>query len=261
MEASGIGGPLLGVVLVPGLVAAGIGSLIFVGLDHWTGLGTFSLSVGQIPHFGSPTGAEFLWAIAIGVVAAFLGLGIKRGALALQPVVEKRKVLLTPLVGLFVAAVAIAFAEITGKSFSNVLFSGQSALPGLIEHASSWTVGPLAVLVLCKGLAYSASLSSFRGGPIFPGMFIGGALGILLSHLPGLPMIAGVGMGIGAVTVAMLGLPLVSVLLAALLLSADGLSLTPLIIVAVVVSYVVSAHLVPAPTAEPPVPAPNTAPS
>ncbi len=172
---------------------------------------------GKIPHFGSPTGAEFLWAIAIGVVAAFLGLGIKRGALALQPVVEKRKVLLTPLVGLVVAGLAIAFAEITGKPFTEVLFSGQSALPGLIEHAGAWTVGPLAVLILCKGLAYSASLSSFRGGPIFPGMFLGGALGILLSHLPGLPMIAGVGMGIGAVTVAMLGLPLVSVLLAALL--------------------------------------------
>ncbi len=269
MEASGIGGPLLGVLLVPGLLSAGIGSLIFVGLDRWTGFGTFSLSVGKIPHFGSPTGAEFLWAIGIGVVAAFLGLAIKRGALALQPIVEPRKVLLTPLVGLVIASLAIAFAEITGKPFTEVLFSGQSALPGLIENAGTWTVGPLAVLILCKGLAYSASLSSFRGGPIFPGMFIGGALGILLSHLPGLPMIAGVGMGIGAVTVAMLGLPLVSVLLAALLLSADGLALTPLIIVAVVVAYVVSAHLVPAPEADPtgpgtgatPAPSPSPAPS
>src|SRR3954451_21753828 len=43
MEASGIGGPLLGVVLVPGLLAAGVGALIFVGLDNWTGFGTFSL--------------------------------------------------------------------------------------------------------------------------------------------------------------------------------------------------------------------------
>jgi H+/Cl- antiporter ClcA len=248
MEASGIGGPLLGVVLVPGLLSAGIGSLIFVGLDRWTGFGTFSLNVGKIPHFGSPTAAEFLWAIGIGIGAAILGTLIKRGALALQPVVEARKVLLTPLVGLVVAALAIVFAEITGKSFSYVLFSGQSALPGLVQHAAEWTVGPLVVLLLCKSLAYSASLSSFRGGPTFPGMFIGAAGGIALSHLPGLPMIAGVGMGIGAMSVAMLGLPLVSVLLAALLLQADGLSLTPLIIVAVVVSYVVSAHLAPAPS-------------
>jgi hypothetical protein len=51
-------------------------------------------------------------------------------------------------------------------------------------------------------------------------------------------------MGIGAMTVAMLGLPLVSVLLPSLLLAADGIALMPLIIVAVVVSYVVSAHLV-----------------
>jgi H+/Cl- antiporter ClcA len=251
MEASGLGGPLPRVVLAPGLVSAGIGSLIFVGLDQWTGFGTFSLNVGQIPHFGSPTGAEFLWAVVIGIGAAFLGYAIKRGALALQPVVERRKVLLTPVVGLGVATLAIAFAEITGKPSSFVLFSGQSALPGLIEHAGTWTVGPLAVLILCKGLAYSASLSSFRGGPIFPGMFIGAAAGILLSHLPGLPMVAGVGMGIGAVTVAMLGLPLVSVLLGALLLQADELALTPLIIVAVVVSYVVSAHLVPPQLADP----------
>ena len=33
LEASGLGGPMLGVVLVPGLLAAGVGTLIFVGLD------------------------------------------------------------------------------------------------------------------------------------------------------------------------------------------------------------------------------------
>src|SRR4051812_34410063 len=66
MEAGGIGGALMGVVLVPGLLAAGVGSLIYVGLDDWTGLGTFSLAVPNIPQVGTPTGAEFLWAIAIG---------------------------------------------------------------------------------------------------------------------------------------------------------------------------------------------------
>ncbi len=127
---------------------------------------------------------------------------------------ERRKVLLTPALGLVVAGLAIVFFEITGKPSSYVLFSGQSALPTLVQHAATWSAGALVALVLCKGAAYSASLSGFRGGPVFPGMFIGAALGIALSHLPGLPMIAGVGMGIGAMTVAMLGLPLVSVLLA-----------------------------------------------
>lgn len=248
MEASGLGGPLLGVVLVPGLLAAGIGSLIFIGLDHWTGYGTFSLSIGSIPPFASPTLAEFFWAFGIGIVAAVIGAVIKRGGLKLQPLVERRKILLTPLVGLMVAALAIIFAEGTGKPSSFVLFSGQSALPDLVQHAATWTAGALVVLLLCKGTAYSLSLSGFRGGPVFPGMFIGAVLGIVLLHFPGLPMIAGVGMGIGATSVAMLGLPLVSVLLPSLLLSSDSVSLMPLIITATVVSYVVSARLAPAPT-------------
>jgi H+/Cl- antiporter ClcA len=45
MEASGLGGPTLGLVLLPGLLAAGVGSLIVIGLDAWTGLGTFSLAI------------------------------------------------------------------------------------------------------------------------------------------------------------------------------------------------------------------------
>jgi H+/Cl- antiporter ClcA len=78
MEASGLGGPILGVVLLPGLLAAGIGSLIFIGLDSLTGLGTFSLALPGIPGFSQPTGAEFGWAIAIGVAAALIGPVIQR---------------------------------------------------------------------------------------------------------------------------------------------------------------------------------------
>ncbi len=246
MEVAGIGGPMLGVVLVPGLLAAGIGSLIFVGLDAWTGFGTFSLAVPNLPSVGSPTGAEFLWAIAIGLIASVLGLVIRRLALFLQPIVERRMLLLTPVVGLAVAGLAIAFAEGSGRSSSEVLFSGQDQLPSLMENAAGWTVGALVLLVVCKGLAYGLSLSSFRGGPIFPSMFIGAAGGIALSHLPGLTMIGGAAMGIGALTVAMLGLPLTAVLLVTVFLQADGLQVMPVVIVAVVVSYVVSVRLRPA---------------
>jgi H+/Cl- antiporter ClcA len=246
MEVAGIGGPLLGVVLVPGLLAAGVGALIFVGLDDWTGFGTFSLAVPDLPPFARPDAAEFLWAIGIGLAAAALGVCIRRLALQLQPIVERRMLLLTPVAGLGIAGLAIAFAEGSDRSSSEVLFSGQDALPSLIQDADDWTVGALVLLVVCKGLAYTLSLSGFRGGPIFPGMFVGAAGGIALSHLPGLPTIAGAAMGIGALTVAMLGLPLTAVMLTILFLQGDGLALTPLVIVAVVVSYVVSARLAPA---------------
>ena len=97
----------------------------------------------------------------------------------------------------------------------------------------------LLLLVACKGLAYGASLSSFRGGPIFPAMFIGAAGGMAMSHLPGLPLVPALAMGIGAMSAVMLRLPLTSVLLASLLLGSDALPVMPLAIIAVAVSYVV----------------------
>ncbi len=255
MEAAGLGGALMGVVMVPGLLAAGIGSLIFVGLDKWTGFGTFSLSVPNIPQAGSPTGSEFLWGIGIGLAAAVIGNAIRRLALLLKPIVASNRVLLTPIVGLAVGVCAVAFAETTSHGSSPVLFSGENALGPLIDGAAAWTVGSLVLLMLFKSLAYSFSLSSFRGGPTFPGMFVGAAGGIALSHLPGLPMIAGVAMGIGAMTVVMLDLPLTAVLLVSIFLQPDALALMPLVIVAVVVAYLASARL--APVIAPKVPSPQ----
>ena len=66
-----------------------------------------------------------------------------------------------------------------------------------------------------------------------------------MSHLPGLPMGAGVAMGIGAMCVVMLALPMTSVLLATLLLFSDGLAVMPLVIVAVVVAHMTAARLSP----------------
>ena len=247
MEASGLGGPMLGLVLLPGLLAAGIGTLIFVGLDSWTGLGTFSLTIPGLPHFSHPNIGEFGWALVIGIAAALVGTGIRWLGRLLHPYAERWTLLAVPLAGLVVAALAVLYAEGTGKASSDVLFSGQSALPGLIQHASSYTVGALLLLMVCKGLAYGVSLSSFRGGPIFPAMFVGAAGGIAMSHLPGLPVVAGVAMGIGAMSAVMLTLPLTSVLLPSLLLLSDGLAVMPLVIVAVVVAYVAAARIAPAP--------------
>ena len=245
MEVSGLAGAMMELVLLPGLLAAGVGSLIFVGLDAWTGLGTFSLAVPNLPYVGSPTGGEIVWAVVIGVLAAPLASAIRWLGFLLQPQVERRRLQLTPVLGLAVAGLAIAFAAGTNKGSSDVLFSGQSALGPFISNSASYTVGALLLLMICKGLAYGISLSAFRGGPTFPAMFLGAVGGVALSHLPGLPVVDGVAMGIGAMTVVMLRLPLTSVLLATVLLASDALQVMPLVIVAVVVAYVVSARLTP----------------
>ena len=134
------------------------------------------------------------------------------------------------MVGLAVAALVIGHEAGTGHSSSDVLFSGETALGPLLPGSAGYSIGALLMLLVCKSLAYSLSLSGFRGGPVFPSMFLGAAGGVVLSHLPGLPLVAGVAMGIGAMCVVMLKLPLTSVLLATLLLFSDGLAVMPLVI-------------------------------
>ena len=237
----------------------GVGSLIFLGLDSWTGYGTFSLVVPHLPPAPHLDVAQFAWALAIGAAAGVISHGIRWLALFLRPHVERRLVLLTLVAGLIIAGLAIAFGEATGKSSSAVLFSGQSALPPLLENAASYTAGALVLLVVCKGLAYSLALSSFRGGPTFPGMFIGAAGGIALSHLAGLPPITGAAIGIGAMTAGMLQLPITSVLLTTLFLGSYGIEVMPLVIVGVVVAFVVSKWLAGPPAAAPHAPEPAEA--
>jgi chloride channel protein, CIC family len=243
MEASGVSGATLELVLVPGLLSAGIGSLIFLGLGHWTGLGTFSLVIPHLPHVGTPDAAEFGWALVIGVAAAFLGRGIRRLGLVLQSKVEPRMLLLLPAAGLAIAGLAAAYGAGSGRGPSQVLFSGQNALGPLITHGASYTVAVLVLLVACKGLAYCVSLSGFRGGPVFPTLLLGAAGGMALSHLPGLPLIPGAAMAMAALFTTVLGLPLTGVLLVTLFLGSAGVAVMPLVIVAIVVAFVVSARL------------------
>ena len=243
LEVAGLGGTMLAVALLPGLLAAGIGFLVFVGLDAMTGLGTFSLAIPDLPAFTTPTVAMFGWAVVLGLGCPLIGWLVSTVALSLRTLVHARRLLVTPLLGVTIAVLAIAFAEVTDQSEANVLFSGQAQLPVMIEQSAAWSTGALLLLIVCKGLAYTLSLSAFRGGPIFPSLFIGGAVGLVAADLPGMSIVPGLAIGIGAMCVSMLKLPFTSVLLATVLLSSDAYAVMPLAIVAVVVAYVVAMRL------------------
>jgi hypothetical protein len=238
---------MMGLALLPGLLASGVGALIFIGLDNLTGLGTFALTLPGLPHFSRPNVAEFGWALVIGIAAALIGSAIRWTGLFLYGHARKWPLIAAPVAGVAVAVLTIIYTESTGKSSSDVLFSGQNQMGPIIQHAGSYSVGALVLLLACKGLAYGASLSSFRGGPTFPALFVGAIGGIAMSHLPGMSLVPGIAMGIGAMSVAMLRLPLTSVLLASLLIGTDALEAMPLIIVAVVVAHVATARITPNP--------------
>ena len=148
---------------------------------------------------------------------------------------------LLPLVGLIIAGLAAAFSEITGHGIEEVLFSGQDQIPGFVAAASSYSVGALVLVIICKGIAYGLSLGSFRGGPTFPILFLGTAAGILASRLPGFPTSARPSrLRMAAGMVAVLKLPLTAVVTATVLAEKAGSGVEPLIIVGVVVAYMVT---------------------
>ncbi len=245
IEATGLGRARLPLVLLPGLIGAGIGSLVSLGFGSFTGLSNGAYAIGPLtlPAFHHPTVGEFGWTIALALVVAAVAFAIKAGGVRTQRVVKRNQFLLLPVCGLIVSGLAIAFSQAADKGVNEALFSGQDALPGLVSGAGGWSLSALALLIVFKGLGYSVSLGSFRGGPTFPAMFLGAAGAIMASHLPGFPISAAVPVGIGAGTVAILRLPLSAIVLASLLTSKAGVGAEPLTIVGVVVTYLVTLWL------------------
>ena len=245
IEAAGLGGPTLPLVLIPGLLAAGIGSLISIGMGSWTGLSTSAFALGPLalPSFARPDIADFGWTILLGAAVAIVSFAVFRLARIVVHIVTTRPFLLLPVAGLAVSGLAIAFAETTGKSVNEVLYSGQDALPGLVSGAATWSLSALALLIVFKGVAWGISLGGFRGGPTFPALFLGAAGGLMAAQLPGYSITPAVAVGIGAAVASVLRLPLSAVVLAAVLTGKSGAGAMPLVIVGVVVAYVVSTVL------------------
>lgn len=245
IEATGLGRAKLPIVLLPGLLGAGIGSLVSIGMGSFTGLSSSAYALGPLalPAFHHPTIGNFGWTVAVALVIGVVAYLIRTGGIGTQRIVKSRPFILLPICGLIVSGLAIAFSQASDKGANEVLFSGQSALPGLVSGAGTWSVAALALLIVFKGLGYSISLGSFRGGPTFPAIFLGAAGGIMASHLPGFPISAAVAVGIGAGTVAILRLPLSAVVIASLLTSKAGPGVEPLTIVGVVVTYLVTLRL------------------
>jgi H+/Cl- antiporter ClcA len=245
IEAAGLGGPTLPLVLLPGLMAAGIGSLVFIGMGSWTGLSTsaWALSAFPMPHVAEPGWGDFGWTILLALVAAIVAFVIVQIGRWSKRIVERRPFLLTTAAGLVVGGLAIAFAQATGEKPDAVLFSGQDDFGQLFGSASTVALSTLGLLIVFKGLAWSISLGNFRGGPTFPAIFLGVVGGLLAAHLPGYGESQAVTVLVGATCVSVLRLPLSSVIIALFLGTNAGLAVAPLVIVGVVVAYLASEGL------------------
>jgi chloride channel protein, CIC family len=76
---AGVGmGAALIPTLLPGLVAAACGYLIFVGLGDWGGLDTTALSVPGLPEYNGTSLEDLLVGLVVGIAAAVLIVGVRR---------------------------------------------------------------------------------------------------------------------------------------------------------------------------------------
>jgi len=240
VEVAAIGGARLRLVLLPGLIGAGLGTLVTIGLGSFQGLSTsvYAITTLALPSFPRPDVSDFAWTILLAAVIAVGARLLMQGGLWTERIAIRRTYVVAPVVGVIVAVLAIVFDQVTGKGQGQVLFDGQAALPGLVSSASAWSLGALALLLVCKGVAYSLSLGSFRGGPTFPALFLGAAAGLLASHLPGFSLTPAVAVAIGAATVAVLKLPWTAILLSYFLCASGGPGMIPLVALGVGVAYI-----------------------
>lgn len=264
IEAAGLGGAMLPLVLLPGLMSAGIGSLVFIGLGSWSGFSTAAWALAPFPleAYGGPGWGDFGWTVLLSVATAVVVFVIVALARRTVAIIKARIVPLTIVAGLAVGGLAIAFGAITDLEPTAVLFSGQRAFGTMFADAATVSLGTLALLMLFKGLAWGISMGGFRGGPTFPAIFLGAVAGLLAGHLPGYSQTPAVAALVGAACVSVLRLPLASVMIATLLCAKGGLAVTPLVVAGVVVAYLVSealSALVDARTAQATVPAPPDA--
>jgi len=246
IEVAGLDRAKTTMMLIPGLLAAGIGSLVAVGLGSWTGVNTSAISLQYLtlPEFPRPTFVDFLWTVPL---AALLAIGlhlIVRIGRGVEPRAISKPFVVLPVVGAAVGVLALIFGELSDHGFKNLLFSGQDSIGPIVADQANWSLGALALLLGLKGIAYGLSLGSFRGGPVFPALMLGGAAGIMASHLPGFDLAPAVAVGMGAGVVSMLKIPLSSVILAVVLCSSAGVAgIGPLVIVGVVVALLVTMAL------------------
>ena len=186
IEASGIAGSRLPLVLVPGLLAAGIGSLVSTGLGSWTGVSTSNIAIGTHHAAGlRPTRPRRLR----------LDDSARRGdrdrnLRDLRDRPPNRPDRVRPAVpgpagrGHRRRRAGDPVRADDRPSIDQVLFSGQEAISPLAANAATFSTGALLAVIGCKGLAYAISLGTFRGGPVFPALYLGTAVGLLVDGLP-----------------------------------------------------------------------------
>ena len=215
MAASGTIGALFGTPVAAALVFTGIVAAVKGGGALWDKLflplvaaaaGSLTMTLLAHPHFGIPmpaytqvTGWDVLAALIIGVVSTALGLA---GAVLFPLVHRLFHALRHPLLITLAGGVVLGLLGALGGPIT--LFKGLEQMGTLVVNRADYPVGQLVLIILVKLVALLvAAGAGFRGGRVFPAVFIGAAIGTLASALvPAVPLPVAVAAGVLGITLA-----------------------------------------------------------
>ncbi|MEV7320284.1 ion channel protein [Streptomyces sp. NPDC093970] len=168
------------------LMAAGAGAMTTALVAHPT------LDLG-LPPLGHPRWPDLLAVVVIAPAAALLGMC----AVYAFPFVHGAfRRLGHPMVALPVGGLVLGLLAALGGRLT--LFKGLDQVAELAKDPAGWSAGQYAVMAVVKLAALLvASSCGFRGGRIFPSVFIGAALGLCAHALvPAVPPSVGVAAGV-----------------------------------------------------------------
>ena len=217
-------------LLLPGLVAAAFGYVVFIGFGSWGGLDTQGLVVPNLPLYDGVHVGDLTIGLVVGVVAAFIVAAVRRLGTAVDGRRERLGVAGLLLGGSLAVGLLAELADLLGADPLDVLFSGQASIPAVVGEDSTKII---VILLVAKFLAYGVSLGcGFRGGPIFPAIFLGIALASLtvvwFDASPTLAVSVGTAAGMAAQT----RLIVTPVLLSTLLVGSQGTDTVPAAVIA-----------------------------
>jgi H+/Cl- antiporter ClcA len=227
--------------LLPGLVAAGVGYTIFIGLGDWGGLEAATITVPGLPAYDGTHVADLSVAVAAGVVAAIVVAVVRLLALRIDERGNSVPLPALLLGGGLAVGLAAELADVLGADSQQVLFSGQTAIPDLVAEGSA---GIVLLLLVTKGFAYTVSLGcGFRGGPVFPAIFLGVGLAMLAVIFLDVSPTLAVGVGTAAGTAATTRLLFSSAVFGTLLVGTASIDAVPAIVLATAAAWITVAAL------------------
>ncbi|MGA1836188.1 ion channel protein [Herbiconiux sp. 11R-BC] len=174
------------------LVSAAAGSITMMFLGH----PSFAIAM---PAYTAIAPWDLLSAVVVAAVSAALGI---LAATVFPRVHGAFRMLRNPLLYVGLGGVILGVLGAIGGPIT--LFKGLSQMAQLVGERDQLTVGTLALIVAVKVVALVISAAAgFRGGRIFPAVFIGAAVGVLANAvLPGIPLPVAVAAGVLGMTLA-----------------------------------------------------------